>query len=259
MKNHDKKPSLSAFFILVFFMTLPLYVLVAISSRAEDFSEEMTFPFIGLAAFIPITAAVITTLKDSGSSGTKKLLRSSFSFRRITKKRWIIPAIFIFPFIFICGYFILISTGSSISLDGRPLIAMPVLFVLFSIMAFGEEGGWMGYAFDPMEKKFGVNRAALILGSIWAVWHVPFYIFMMGDWVPILVLPVSLLGMRIILVRLYKKAGSSVVTAILFHTMYNLSIAMVPNYTTTLGTLITCLFILLSAVIATLFIGRDPK
>ncbi|NIM46330.1 MAG: CPBP family intramembrane metalloprotease, partial [Nitrososphaeria archaeon] len=51
----------------------------------------------------------------------------------------------------------------------------PILFLMFFILAIGEEVGWTGYAFERMEKRWNAFQASLILGIIWAAWHLPIY------------------------------------------------------------------------------------
>ena len=38
----------------------------------------------------------------------------------------------------------------------------------------------MGYAFEPMRDKWNAFKAALLLGVIWALWHVPLYYFLIA-------------------------------------------------------------------------------
>ena len=47
-----------------------------------------------------------------------------------------------------------------------------ILFVVFFIAAVGEELGWSGYAIDPLQDRFGALGGALLLGAVWALWHV---------------------------------------------------------------------------------------
>jgi|GEM_PF-2369365 len=52
------------------------------------------------------------------------------------------------------------------------LLDAVLLFLLFFIGAIGEEVGWTGYVTDPLQNRFGALKAALIIGTVWAVWHI---------------------------------------------------------------------------------------
>jgi membrane protease YdiL (CAAX protease family) len=47
-----------------------------------------------------------------------------------------------------------------------------LLFFFESVVAFGEEYGWRGYLL-PRLLPLGEIRASLILGTVWALWHLP--------------------------------------------------------------------------------------
>lgn len=38
--------------------------------------------------------------------------------------------------------------------------------------AIGEEAGWMGYAADPLMQRWTALQTGVMLGTVWAIWHV---------------------------------------------------------------------------------------
>jgi uncharacterized protein len=45
----------------------------------------------------------------------------------------------------------------------------------------GEEIGWRGYALPLMLEKFGLAMASILLGIIWAAWHLPVFYITVAD------------------------------------------------------------------------------
>jgi membrane protease YdiL (CAAX protease family) len=48
-----------------------------------------------------------------------------------------------------------------------------------------EEPGWRGFALPRLEAQFGPLPAALLLGTIWAAWHLPLFLYPGWSNVPI--------------------------------------------------------------------------
>lgn len=40
-------------------------------------------------------------------------------------------------------------------------------------MTLGEEGGWRGFLYPELEKKYGVRKSLIFGGIIWGLWHLP--------------------------------------------------------------------------------------
>jgi membrane protease YdiL (CAAX protease family) len=70
-----------------------------------------------------------------------------------------------------------------VALGGRPpdlpdagrWLLIPGLLVLVLLIGgpLGEEPGWRGYALPILQRRFGPVTGALVLGLVWAVWHLP--------------------------------------------------------------------------------------
>jgi membrane protease YdiL (CAAX protease family) len=65
----------------------------------------------------------------------------------------------------------------------------------------GEELGWRGYALPRLARRFGLGGASLVLGVLWAGWHLPLFYMLGGDTVgqsfPLFVCQVTALSVAI--------------------------------------------------------------
>jgi membrane protease YdiL (CAAX protease family) len=254
MKNTtpSKNKSLLIFFLLTFIFALPSYILVGLASENVIFSSEMAFAFVPLVALAPIGAALILTFKENGWDGAKELLGRSFDHKRVAYKIWYVPTLFLLPLLFILALGVAVLVGQPLMAALFPVVALPVVFLLFFIGSLGEEVGWMGYAFEPMQDKWNAFKAALVLGLIWALWHIPLYIFLIADPVLIAAQVLSVIAMRFLLVWLFNNTGKSVFVTILFHTVYNVTISVLP-----VNLVISSLFLLVTALIVTFLWGPE--
>lgn len=184
--------------------------------------------------------------------GVKKLLSRSFDHKRIAKKIWHLLTLFLIPFLVISPLRVSDLMGLP-PLDAPfPIVALPVVFLLFFISALLEEIGWMGYAFEPMQNQWNAFKATLVLGLIWKLWHIPIYIFLIADPVLISAQVLSLVAIRFLLVWLFNNTGKSVFVVILGHAIYNVVISLLP-----VNLIITSLFLLVTAIIVTFLWGPE--
>jgi len=153
------------------------------------------------------------------------------------------------PVLFLLALGIMILMGEPLPDTLFPIVAAPVAFLAFFIFALFEEIGWMGYAFDPMEERWNALVASIILGIIWATWHIPLYILSGQGPVRITVQLISLIGIRALIVWVYNNTGKSVFATILIHAVYNVCTLTIASFYTSLGHLITSTFIIITAVI----------
>ena len=257
--NTTKTQAQLLFFLLTFLFTLPTYILVALVSSNLLLTPEMATFFIPLGAIAPIGAGLIMASRDNGKGGMKELVKRGFDYMRIKKRIWYVPIFFLLPLIYATAFGILLLFNQSVPEPPSPVYLAPILFLSFFILGFGEEVGWMGYAFDKMQKKSGSVKATIFLGLIWALWHVPFYVFMISDFSSILIMLLCLFGIRYILVWIYNNTNQSVFGAICFHVMFNVSISVTPNYSLISGIALTCILIIIAVVIIAISGGVKQK
>jgi membrane protease YdiL (CAAX protease family) len=107
-----------------------------------------------------------------------------------------------------------------------PVVAAPVMWLLLLVAGFAEETGWRGFAVPEMLKTRSFLSTALVIGLLWAMWHIPSMFFIdsyrqMG----IAMFPMFTIAIvcgSIFLAWLYRATGGSVLMVAVWHGTYNL-------------------------------------
>ena len=88
-----------------------------------------------------------------------------------------------------------------------------------------EEPGWRGFALPRLQAQYGPIVGSIILGTVWAVWHVPGYF---GGWMasgfPALL--VYCIGFSVLATWIYNQTGGSILLMILLHSSSNAAISV---------------------------------
>ena len=218
-----------AFVALTFGFTW-LILLPAVWSTFAGFS--LPFPVLVLVAtaqFGPSLTAFVLTFRRGGRRGALDLLKRAFDFRIAT--RWL-AAIFLIPPLVGAGALSLnvLSGGHApaLALLAQPAAIVPTfLFTLLLVGPVPEEFGWRGYLLDRVQGRHGALAASLIVGVIWAVWHLPlFYIGYLPF--PFWMYLIAVVALSILFTWIYNNTGGNLLGALLFHTMFNVSIQLFP-------------------------------
>jgi membrane protease YdiL (CAAX protease family) len=253
--NANDSPT--AFFGLTFLLSLPFYILNALAYMNVVGGSEMGAIYVALFTVTPIASASLLTYRKRGGRGLKELLARIFDFWRITEKRWYIAILLLSPLMFVLSVVGIVFSGEEIPPAMIPLMALPVVLPFFFILAAGEEVGWMGYAFEPMQARSGALRASLLLGLIWAFWHLPFFVFMMPDLIVLGAQLLTLVGTRVLVAWIFNNTGKSVFAAILFHAVDNTALMILPviHATNSLGAVVHCGLVLVAVISVALLWG----
>ena len=242
------------FFLLVFALSIPFLMLVFIAPDTTRIFP-IKLPISSLMAFCPILAAIIVVYKESKPGGIQELLKKAFDHKKIKEKKWYIPIIFLMPVIMLMSYWLMQMAGASLPKPQIPLLSAFLFFFIFLIGAIGEEVGWSGYAIDPMQNKWGALKASIILGLVWAIWHIIPYSQAHQSFMWIIWQCIGTVFLRVIMVWIYNNTGKSVFATVLFHVMINVSMFMFPNYGSHYNPFVAAIFIILTVVIVVFFWG----
>jgi membrane protease YdiL (CAAX protease family) len=214
-KTSSKKSPLK-FFVLVFLLTIPFWVLGAVTGVVWH-----GIPIAALSFVCPALAAMILEYRESKGAGVKALLKRASDFKRIKEKAWYGPTLLLYPAVVVLSFFILRLTGTDVPTPHFALLSVVSLCVVFFISATGEELGWSGYAIDPMRNRWGALKASIVLGSIWAIWHWVALVQAHNSVTWIVWWTLGTVTARVIMVWLFNNMGKSVFAMALFHATLN--------------------------------------
>lgn len=246
------KQSPLTFFVLVFVLALPFWLWGALAGDLTK-AIPINLPISALGFVCPMIAALILRYREQKSRGVKQLLGRIFDVKRTRQKIWYVPTVLLMPSILVLSYVVMRLIGRSLPDPYLPFLAIPIFFLAFFIGAIGEEIGWSGYVLDPLQGRWGAFQASLMVGVIWAIWHIVPFLQTQNGPVWIAWQSIGTVGVRVLLVWLYNTTGKSVFVAILFHAMLNVSEFLFPNYGSHYDPAITGVLIIMTAAIVTYF------
>jgi membrane protease YdiL (CAAX protease family) len=112
----------------------------------------------------------------------------------------------------------------------EPLLLMVAAIPVSTWVQAGEEVGWRGYALPRLAKRVGLGAASVLLGAIWAIWHLPLF-FLPGGGTEGQSFPIYLLhvvAVSVAMAWLYWKTDGSLLLTMLMHASVNNTIGIVP-------------------------------
>ncbi len=225
----DKTARPIFFFGLVFILSIPFWILDFFAPGLAK-NLPIKLPISALMAVCPLLAAAILAFRENGFRGVRDLQKKAFDYRKIRHKKWWLTALFGMPLLVFLTYWLQRLADVAMPAVAISWAAIPALFLAFFIAAFAEELGWMGYAFEPLEKRFGTRKSAWLLGAFWAAWHLVPYFQLQQTLRWIFWQCLGTMFLRLLMVWVFKRGGSSVFLMVLFHAMINLSVFSFPNF-----------------------------
>jgi uncharacterized protein len=195
--------------------------------------------FAYLSNFGPALAALIVVGIAEGSEGIKKLIRSLFQWR--VKFIWYLVVLLgpaLMMAIAVLFYNVLIENGSAQSFNAwfsafpQHLLVVVSVFIFMMIGIWGEEIGWRGFALPRLQQAYHPLLASLMLGAIWAAWHLPLF-FMEGSQQSQMGIPYfffATLGYSILYSWIYNGTKESLFMIWLLHSANNATVSYTMLY-----------------------------
>jgi membrane protease YdiL (CAAX protease family) len=179
----------------------------------------------------PILSGFIMAAVTEGRPGIARLLRRMVCWR--VGLRWYVFALVGLPVTMVLATFIRPGASESFDISARPFfLDYPRAFISMALIGgpLFEEPGWTGFAQPRLQRLYGPLIGGLILGSLWALWHVPGFLIPSQDVTDIpprgtvldfVVFALALMGLRLVIVWVVNNTRNSVFMAILVHASWN--------------------------------------
>jgi membrane protease YdiL (CAAX protease family) len=229
------RPAPESFFPLALGLSWLFWIPLALWGGAP-----MQFPFVilmTLGGLGPALAEILLIFGFGTRAQQRDYWRRIFDLTRIDPG-WLVVTILLFPILNAVALLLNAAMGGAwpaFETAGRlwaqPLTLVPYVLFMFVFGPLPEELGWSGYALDAVQSKWSALTSSLIIGGVWAIWHLPLF-FVAGTfqhtqigfgtatfwWYILPTLPISVLDTWI-----YNNTHRSTLAAALLHFMVNLS------------------------------------
>jgi membrane protease YdiL (CAAX protease family) len=173
-------------------------------------------PFFILAVYAPSISGIILVWCHYGLKGVGSFFRRLFLWR--APIQWWLFLLLGIPVI-------IYSAAAIIGTIGEPFrfspwyMLFPALLQSLLLGPIGEEFGWRGLVLPILQRRLSPFWASLLLGTVWAVWHVPAFLMSgtpQSAWSfgPFFV---GLLAIAMIMTPLFNASRGSLLIAIFYH------------------------------------------
>jgi len=229
--NSREIKSILAFVVIAYAISWAIWLTGILSIDGLTSLEDERFSgFLLAGSFGPSAAALVIAGFTGGRSSIISLLKRLILIR--VNWRVYVVTVFLMPVIGLALYLVLgISAKIALWKIATTMIALvPVNSLLGGIIfgqgPTGEEMGWRGFLQSHLQGRASSVTTAIIVGLVWAFWHLPvfsFADFRNGlDWSQFVVLyPISTILIAFIMGHLWRWSNGSLFIAIVFHAVLN--------------------------------------
>ena len=210
-------------YLLFWFFVLGVCGVAVFVFEASD--QTMRW-LVSLCSWTPTMVLFLMRKKLFKEHGIKQfyanLLKNKISLVAMITSMLLIIAIFL-------ASTLLLSIRSNVEFTSLLTFAPSLLIgnIFFTLIqgATGEESGWRGYLLPKMEDTFGFLKGNLILGFIWAGWHLPLW-FVSGTYggldlvLYIIFFVIGLVSFSMIM-AIYMRKSKNLILAVWMHFWFN--------------------------------------
>ena len=253
MKEQQFKGNVWLFFIIAFGFSWLFWMPLALAEQGILSLPDGLHQFLSGSnnpgAWGPFVAAFLMTIIYEGWSGVKALIKRGLNVKIGWK--WYLIAFLLLPLLIGLPLLVAQIAGEAIPEawivreagdTPLPIYAVIAFFVIFLLGGpLQEEFGWRGYATDRLQKKFNALSASIIMGLLWASWHLPLFFVPREESYynrPMWGIFLTNILVTILFTWIYNNTNRSIFATLIFHTMFNWTNFLFPTFETDIGGLL---------------------
>lgn len=215
--------TLVGFFLAAFALTWTALGLAVLGGRGIIPLHVPAALMISIGTLGPVLAAIGATAADGGKADVRALLAQLRGWR--AKPIWYAAALLGPALGMFLGYLLSLALGGPL-LPVPPAsawLAPPILVIALILPSLGEEVGWRAYALPRLQERVGALWASLILGTVWACWHIPIWFIPGGGFEqqPFAAFVLMTVAYATLFTWLYNSSGRRLPLVILAHAAIN--------------------------------------
>lgn len=211
----DRDP-IWAFVVLTFALSVPFWAL----GQALGMELLPGLPLSALMIAAPALSAQALTASEGGRKGGLTFLARAVDIRRASWKS-VALALAIMPAATVGAWLWMRACDVEMPEANVTVWELSALFAAFLPAAAAEELGWSGYMACPLRRRWGFLGAAVLIGLICAVWHLP-ALLQAGrslDWIAWWAL--ATVAARIVTMAIFEWSNGSVAAVSILHAAQN--------------------------------------
>jgi uncharacterized protein len=258
---------LRLYFVFAYAFTWLCWGLVALSTR-QMFGLPIPADLLMLLGGLgPLVAALGIVTFESGWPGMRALLSQLLRWR--VSPIWY--AVALLGWGALDGVLVLLNVLAGGGVPPAPplssWVSLPAVFLMTTLLRGGvdEEVGWRGVALPRLQARFGALPASLLLGLVWAGWHLPLWFIPGQVEQSFPMFAISALMLSVVLAWLYNSTGGSLLIVVLAHSANNVTfklfgqaVSSLPPDAVKLSPLISDVILPLGVVLAVALL-TDPR
>jgi hypothetical protein len=208
-------------------------VLVLMSATlwlAGELTGGMLPANLAVSALTVVCPVLVPVGCGQGREGVRTLLARLWHRPEAGRRVWYLPAVLLLPVLMALGYLAPRQFGHTAPTGSVPVAPLgAVLIALVAVAgAVCEETAWSAYLLDPLRVRWGTATAAVVIGAVWALWHVvPYLQLHPRSWTAWQCL--FTVAQRVLIVWVLLNAGSCVPLAAACHASGNVGYLLAPR------------------------------